>query len=118
MFSNLNAGSYIVGFSGLPAGYVFGTKDAGSDDSKDSDADIVTGKTGPVTLLAGQINTTVDAGARNTTTLANLGDRVWNDLNGNGFQNTGETGIPGVSVILMNTSGTILKNSVSVAYGN
>jgi len=118
MFSNLNAGSYIVGFSGLPAGYVFGTKDAGSDNSKDSDADIVTGKTGPVTLLAGQINTTVDAGARNTTTLANLGDRVWNDLNGNGFQNTGETGIPGVSVILMNTSGTILKNTVTDANGN
>lgn len=116
-FTNLNAGTYVVGFSGLPAGYVFGTKDAGSDDAKDSDADGVTGKTGPVTLLAGQINTTIDAGARNTATLAKLGDRVWNDVNGNGFQDSGEPGIPGVSVFLLDNTGAVIKNTVTDANG-
>lgn len=116
-FTNLNAGTYVVGFSNLPTGYVFGTANAGVDDAKDSDADAGTGKTGQVTLLPGQINTTVDAAARNTTTLASVGNFVWNDLDGNGHQDSGEPGIPGVSVNLINNSGTVIKTTVTDANG-
>lgn len=117
-FSNLNAGTYVVGFSGLPSGYVIGTKDAGSNDAKDSDADAGTGKTGPVTLLPGQINTTVDAAVRNTnTTLGRIGNYVWIDSDANGFQGTTEPGVPGVSVFLIDNAGNVIKNTVTDANG-
>lgn len=117
-FTNLDAGTYIVGFSGFPAGYSLSTlPNAGSDDTKDSDADPVTGKTGPVTLLPGQINTTVDAALRNPAVLARLGNYVWNDVNGNGHQETGEPGVPGVSVYLLNSAGAVIKNTVTDANG-
>lgn len=117
-FTNLNAGTYIVGFSGFPAGYALSTlPNAGADDTKDSDADPVTGKTGPVTLLAGQINTTVDAALRNPAVTARLGDFVWNDVNGNGFQDAGEPGVPGVSVFLLDNAGNVIKNTTTNANG-
>lgn len=37
---------------------------------------------------------------------SNLGDFVWHDLNGNGFQDPGEPGIPGVSIKVWNDDGT------------
>ena len=61
-------------------------KDQGADDAKDSDANQATGMTGPVTLLTGQTNRTVDAGIVCPGPAA-LGDRVWKSiLNGNGIQ--------------------------------
>ena len=33
--------------------------------------------------------------------MGTIGDRVWSDVNGNGVQETGETGIPGVTVELI-----------------
>jgi protocatechuate 3,4-dioxygenase beta subunit len=117
-FSNLPAGTYIVGFSGFPAGYSLSTlPNAGADDTKDSDADPGTGKTGPITLLAGQVNTTVDAALRNPAVLASVGNFVWNDVNGNGHQDAGEPGVPGVSVYLLDNLGNVLKNTVSDANG-
>ncbi len=116
-FANLTAGDYVAGFSTLPSGYVFATANAGTDDTKDSDADAATGKTGIITLLPGQINTTVDAGARNPTALARLGNFIWNDVNGNGFQDAGEPGVPGVTADLLNDIGTVIKTTVSDANG-
>lgn len=119
LFTNLPAGNYVVGFSGLPSGYVLSAlPNAGTDDTKDSDADPSTGKTAAFSLLPGEINTTIDAGVRNsTTTLARLGNYVWNDTNGNGFQDTNEPGVPGVSVYLLNSTGTVIKNTVTDASG-
>ena len=53
-------------------------------DAADSDADTGTGLTGPITLTAGEVNGTVDAGVRLST--AQLGNYVWVDSNGNGTQ--------------------------------
>ena len=117
IFTNLDAGTYVIGFSGLPAGYVFATKDAGTDDGKDSDADAATGKTAPFTLGAGEINLTVDAGARNPTPLSSIGNFVWYDVNNNGIQETTEPGAEGISVSLLNTSGTVLKTTTTNATG-
>ncbi len=54
-------GSYYVKFS-PPAGYVFSAKDQGVDDTNDSDADPVTGKTACTTLSGGGVDMTLDAG--------------------------------------------------------
>ena len=118
LFANLNSGSYVVGFSGLPAGYVFSPKDAGSDDSKDSDADAGTGKTAPFTLAPGEINLTIDAGARNTSaTISALGNFVWFDLNNNGTQDSGEPGVAGVSAKLTNMANNVVGTTTTNAKG-
>jgi protocatechuate 3,4-dioxygenase beta subunit len=67
-FANLPAGTYTVQFVSL-AGMSFAIANAGVDDSKDSDADITTGSTGVITLVAGQAEITVDAGLQPTPTV-------------------------------------------------
>ena len=62
LFNNLVPGSYMVKFT-LPSGYTFTLPNAGGDDAKDSDANTTTGFSPCVTLLSGQTNLTVDAGA-------------------------------------------------------
>src|SRR5207237_1186595 len=61
LFSGLTPGSYQVKFT-VPAGYMFSPQDQGSDDAKDSDANMATGMTSTVTLASGETNLTVDAG--------------------------------------------------------
>jgi SdrD B-like domain/Secretion system C-terminal sorting domain len=118
IFTNLPAGNYVVGFSNLPAGYVFTTQNAGTDPTKDSNPNTGTGKTAPITLAAGEINLTIDAGIRATTPKAALGDRVWLDANANGIQDAGEMGVGGVSVTLFNASGVAVQTTVTNASGN
>ena len=105
-FNNLTPGTYCVqvdstNFSG--AGVLLGwnssPKDQGGDDTKDSDGDTVTHNSPSIALAAGAVNPTIDFGFWNP---ANVGDFVWNDLNGNGIQDAGEAGIPNVTVFLYN----------------
>ncbi len=63
-FAGLFAGNYIIEFE-LPAGTSFATKDVGGDDSKDSDADGTTGRTGIITLAGSINNMDADAGILN-----------------------------------------------------
>jgi choice-of-anchor A domain-containing protein len=49
--------------------------------------------------------------------LAALGDRVWFDLNANGHQDNGESGVPGVTVKLFSTSGTEVATTTTDAQG-
>ncbi len=60
LFNDVPAGNYKVEFV-LPSGYVFTTKDAGSDDATDSDVN-ANGLTDCFTLAAGENNLTIDAG--------------------------------------------------------
>ena len=73
-------GDYYVKFI-TPAGYTVTTKDAGSDNSKDSDIDASTGKTICTTLIAGENDLTWDAGFFVTPPpqTASIGDKVWED---------------------------------------
>ncbi|MEF8770661.1 SdrD B-like domain-containing protein [Candidatus Accumulibacter contiguus] len=50
--------------------------------------------------------------------LASLGDRVWEDLNANGVQDTGEKGISGVTVKLLNSSDGTVATTTTDANGN
>ena len=48
---------------------------------------------------------------------ATLGDRAWNDLNGNGRQDAGEPGIPGVKVTLLDENSAAVSTTVTSAAG-
>jgi hypothetical protein len=107
-FSNLAPGTYYVKFF-APLGYVFTTADSGSD-ATDSDANTGTGKTGTYTLASGQTNNTVDAGLYRP---ASIGDFVWEDSNGNGVQDSGEPGIDGVTVKLLDGAGALITSTLT-----
>jgi uncharacterized repeat protein (TIGR01451 family) len=113
-FTGLTPGSYIVEFV-LPSGYTFAPQDQGADDALDSDADVTTGRTAAVTLASGENNTTLDAGMFSTTT--GLGDFVWNDLDRDGVQDLGESGIDGVTVNLLDGSGNPTGQTTTTAGG-
>lgn len=117
IFTNLDAGSYVIGFSGLPAGYVIGTQNAGTSDLLDSDPSTATSKTAPFTLAAGEINSTIDAAVRNAAAGFNLGDFVWYDANSNGIQDAGEPGVQGVSVALLNVNNVVVKTTTTNTAG-
>ena len=104
-------GTYKVEFV-LPGGYVASPKDIG-DDAKDSDIDL-TGQTDCFTVLSGQTNNTIDAGAYR---LASLGDLVWHDLNANGIQEAGEAGVAGVTVNLLNAADAVIATTTTNASG-
>ncbi len=61
LFRGLFAGDYIVEFE-LPADYVFTQSNAGSDDTRDSDADVRTGRSDLITLGDAEVLAHVDAG--------------------------------------------------------
>ncbi|MEZ4732231.1 MAG: SdrD B-like domain-containing protein [Caldilineaceae bacterium] len=101
-FTQLISGTYYVSFT-LPAGYSFTTPDAaGSSEATDSDADLLTGATAPITLNAGEQNPDVDAGLLAPT--LSLGNRVWYDVNNNGAIDGSESGLAGVRVELYRDS--------------
>ncbi|KAA0259632.1 MAG: choice-of-anchor A family protein [Chlorobiota bacterium] len=118
LFSNLTAGDYYVEYT-LPSGKLFTTKNAGSDDSKDSDADVATGKTACYSLEGGDNNLTVDAGLKNAPPqVGSIGDKVWFDTNGNGVQDGGEAGIDDVTVKLYDCNNTLISTTTTDANGN
>ena len=62
------------------------------------------------------LDTDVTGGLRwGNTELACLGDFVWHDLNANGQQEAGETGINGVPVTLQSLRDTVMKHLRRVA---
>ncbi|CAG0123806.1 partial Serine-aspartate repeat-containing protein D, partial [Rhodocyclaceae bacterium] len=119
LFSNLTAGDYKVQVV-TPTGYSASPKDAGGNDSTDSDIDPSTGQTIVTTLIAGENDMTWDAGFYKpaVTLPASIGNLVWEDKNANGVQDAGETGIGGVTVKLLNGSGTLLASTTTDANGN
>ena len=98
-------GTYVVGFSNFPSNFIGLTmNDQGGDDTADSDADPMSGLTGPITLQGGDNDPTNDAGLIEQ---AKIGDTVFNDLNCNGIQDMGDTGVAGITVTLFDSTGTM-----------
>jgi len=117
-FTNLKPGTYSVQFdkTTLPTNYIFTNADQGSNDAKDSDANVSTGKTAQVTLTSGQVYSDLDAGVM--AIQAKLGDTVWEDKNGNGVQDSGEAGLCGVSVQLKDASGKVVATTTTDSAGH
>lgn len=123
LFANLAAGDYNVGFSNLPQGYSFSTVWSSNDaDATNSDANPATGKTGVITLSAGETELDVDAGliAGVPSGLASIGNKVWWDvITNNNIQDAGEPGVAGVTVNLYrdaNSDGVINGTEASTPY--
>jgi len=111
-FTNLVPGTYSVGFT-LPTGFEFTLRDIGSD-ATDSDPDTGTGVTAPVTLISGENNPTLDAGLFQR---ASLGDFVWHDVDGNGIQDGGETGLVNVAVNLLDANSNVIATAFTDVTG-
>ena len=111
-FTDIIQNTYEIGFS-LPIDYVF-TATNGGNESKDSDANLLTGKTGLFLVNAGQDTMGIDAGIyfqENVT--SSLGNYVWFDTNKNGIQDGTERGVAGVTVSLFNGAGNLLITTVT-----
>jgi protocatechuate 3,4-dioxygenase beta subunit/regulation of enolase protein 1 (concanavalin A-like superfamily) len=106
-FTNVAPGSYTVRV-------VASTLPAGASATYDKDG-IVTLHTAAVTITCGQQVTNIDFGYRVCS--ASIGDKVWDDKNGNGTLDSGETGIAGVTVELVNSGGTVLQTKVTNSSG-
>jgi hypothetical protein len=117
-FNGISSGCYVLGF-GLPAGYTRTLQGAGSDTSKNSDANVATGMTSQICITAGQNNPTIDAGIYNAANTNSIGDRVWYDVNHDGIQDPSEYGFPGVVVTLYDcATNTIMATTTTNANGN
>jgi len=115
-FTNLKPGTYSVQFdkSTLPEGMNFTTAHAGSNDKVDSDAS-ANGLSHSFTLVSGEVNNSVDAGV---VAAATIGDRVWLDKNGNGIQDSGESGKSGVTMELRDSTGKVVKTTTTDSNGH
>ncbi len=114
-FNNLIPGNYQVQFdiSNLAPGCAFTYQNVGANDELDSEVDL--SGLGPcVYITGGQFDSTYDAGLL---ILAAIGDYVWHDLNGNGLQNAGEPGIPGVQVNLYRSDSTFVSTTFTNGSG-
>lgn len=120
VFNNLAPGTYSVGFTGIPSGFSLVSANVGgaAADSTDSDANTGTGRTGNYTLVAGEKNMSVDAGIFSAANPYTLGNFVWVDADKDGIQDPSESGIAGVMVILLNSSGTPMDTTYTDANGN
>ena len=102
-FDNLVPGRYTVHQTNL-AGY----NDVGDKDGGDPNS----------------IAATVPAGGQSTGNdfvddrPASLGDRVWLDANGNGQQDTGDAGVAGVTVNLLNSAGNVVSTQATNGAGD
>ncbi|ADI75083.1 Cna B domain protein (plasmid) [Methanohalobium evestigatum Z-7303] len=118
-FTNLEPGNYYVNFT-IPPEFEFTLQDAGPDNI-DSDVNSTTGNTSCIILASGENNDTIDAGLYEIETPENkatIGDRVWEDSNGNGIQDDGELGISDIIVTLHNCSDdTIVSSTTTDADG-
>ncbi|MGB5687604.1 MAG: SdrD B-like domain-containing protein, partial [Candidatus Electrothrix sp.] len=115
-FVRLSSGDYIVEVT-KPTGASLTAQDAGAaTEDKDSDFADGTSRTGIITLAPGEDNIDIDAGLAYANT---LGDTVWHDADGNGIQDGGEPGIQGVTVELMDSTGTtVLGTTTTGATGS
>ncbi|MEZ4707401.1 MAG: SdrD B-like domain-containing protein [Caldilineaceae bacterium] len=115
LFAGLPPGSYVVEFdlTTIPDGLVVSQANAGSNDAKDSDASLSTGRTPATSFLpAGSADLTLDMGIHQPLGVR-VGDYVWEDMDADGQQDAGEPGLQGVTVELF----VLDPNGVGVSTG-
>ena len=100
-----------------PADFVFTALNQGGDPALDSDANPGTGQTGQIALESGETDRTWDAGVFEPVA-PEIGDFVWDDLNGNGRQDPDEPGIDGVTVNLYDCTGALIATTTTATDSN
>ena len=107
-FDNLLQGNYFVSFE-IADSLQFTDADVAADDIDSDVLDrIGIGFTDVVSLAAADTLSHVFAGVCRRST---VGDRVWEDRDFNGIQDIGEPGIEGVTVYLLDNTGTLLDQT-------
>lgn len=108
IFSGLADGSYIVSIESPPGGYAyFGT---------DSDT-VTTGQQLPATISGGGNSLAIDFGYR-ASTPHSVSGTLWEDTDKDGVIDSGEVGISGVTIDLLNASLTVVATTTTDAYGS
>lgn len=119
-FSNLVPGDYQVEFSTIPTGMLFTQQNTAGDNQNNTNSDAVpanaNGRTGTITLSAGETDLTIDAGLT-VPRPATIGNFVWDDFNANGIQDATEPGIGGILVTLYNSVNQPIGSSVTDGNG-
>jgi len=113
LFSGLEPGEYQVQFTNPGGIYKFSSPNITSED-KDSDTDTVVGNlatTAKFFLHSNETNLNVDAGMY----LGQIGNYIWDDKDADGLQDSGESGISGVKVKLIDVATGVTAKD---AYGN
>jgi len=111
IFDNLPAGDYTVQID--PSNYLAGGPLDGyaqtfdEDGAGDGEIDVM--------LDSNEDHITADFGFQGT---ASIGDTIWEDTNGDGIQDPGETGIAGVTVTLYDDMGNVVATAITDANGN
>ena len=113
IFEDLVTGLYSVQFV-TPAGERLTLRDIGTDDTVDSDANPLNGKTAAVLVLPGEVTRDLDAGLYIP---ASLGDRVFHDLDADGVQDGNEPGLANVTVKLLDGIGNVIGTTLTGANG-
>lgn len=96
-FANLEPGNYMVIVENPFTDGSFTIKDQDEADVLDSDIDPQTGESEIIVLTENQDIVTIDAGYYH---FVNIGDFVWEDMNGNGIQEVNEDGISNIKIRL------------------
>jgi protocatechuate 3,4-dioxygenase beta subunit len=136
VFENLSPGTYIVRVT-TPAGYTSSTGKNGSATGpfepapqttvNNTDHGTTNGAFAQSVVNLGGFGTAANPDDAGTANLRqdfgffrplSLGNFVWEDANNNGKLDTGETGIAGVAVELLDGAGTVLAGTVTNAAGN
>ncbi|MBX3010759.1 MAG: hypothetical protein KF832_04595 [Caldilineaceae bacterium] len=115
-FNSLPPGSYYLLFA-PPTGYGISPQNSGSRDDLDSDADPSTGQTAVTTLEPGELDLSWDLGLTLSAPPASLGNYIWYDSDRDGIQDAGETGVPGVTMILYTAAGNLIATTHTNADG-
>ena len=123
-FTQVLPGSYYVHFA-PPTGYsvtiphVSMPNTGVPSDAFDSDVDPATQNTPVIVLSSGENNPTLDLGIYllDGQQPSILGDWVWYDANANGQQDANESGVPGVTVSLYRSDGTLVATTKTDAEG-
>ena len=115
IFTGLVPDNYSVGFD-LPTGYSFSPQNQGSNEDNDSDANS-TGMTDLIIIGPGDRNWSVDCGIVPIPP-GSIGDLVWNDLNGDGIQDSGEPGVYNITVLLYDSTGSLNNTTSTNETGN
>lgn len=114
-FDNLLAGDYRLRFV-APFAHVFSPPLAAGDYRFDSNPDAATGTSACVALGSPQQRLAIDAGLI-LQPRAQIGDRVWNDLDQDGAQDHDEPGFAHANVRLETCDGRVLQSTVTDADG-
>lgn len=112
-FANLAPGTYSV-VETILSNYLGTGSDVGTVASKTDGTSVSVSNIGSITLGSGQTAVNYNFGEAQPVCISG---RVFNDVNGNGDCNTGETGVNGVTVTLYNSSGTQVASTTTTGTG-